>query len=40
MSIGNYSLATAAGMFKTVISVALVFGANAIANRLGENSLM
>lgn len=40
MSIGNYSLATAAGIFKTVISVTLVFGANAIANRLGENSLM
>ena len=40
MSIGNYSLATAAGMFKTVISVALVFGANAIANRFGETSLM
>ena len=40
MSIGNYSLATAAGMFKTVISVSLVFGANAIANKLGENSLM
>lgn len=40
ISIGNYSLATAAGMFKTVISVVLVFGANAIANKLGENSLM
>ena len=40
MSIGNYSLATAAGMFKTVISISMVFGANAIANRLGENSLM
>ena len=40
MSIGNYSLATAAGMFKTVISVTLVFGANAIANRFGETSLM
>ena len=40
ISIGNYSLATAAGMFKTVISVALVFGANALANKLGENSLM
>ncbi len=40
MSIGNYSLATAAGMFKTVIAVALVFSANAVANRLGENSLM
>lgn len=40
ISIGNYSLATAAGMFKTVISIAMVFGANAIANKLGENSLM
>ncbi len=40
MSIGNYSLATAAGIFKTVISILLVFGANTIANRLGENSLM
>ena len=40
MSIGNYSLATAAGMFKTVISVTLVFGANTLANKFGENSLM
>ena len=40
ISIGNYSLATAAGMFKTVISIAMVFGANAIANKFGENSLM
>ena len=40
MSIGNYSLATAAGIFKSVISLLLVFGTNAIANKLGENSLM
>ena len=40
MNIGNYSLATAAGIFKSVISLGLVFTTNAIANRLGENSLM
>ncbi len=40
MSIGNYSLATAAGIFKSVISLALVFTTNAIANKLGENGLM
>lgn len=40
MSIGNYSLATAAGIFKSVISLILVFGTNAIANKLGENSLL
>ncbi len=40
MSIGNYSLATAAGIFKSVISLILVFLTNGIANKLGENSLM
>lgn len=40
MNIRNYSLATAAGIFKSVISVALVFGANFVANKLGENSLV
>ena len=40
MKIGNYSLATAAGIFKSVISLILVFGTNRIANKLGENSLM
>lgn len=40
INIGNYSLATAAGIFKSVISIVLVFGANTIANKLGENSLM
>ena len=39
MSIGNYSLATAAGIFKSVISLFLVFVTNAIANKLGESSL-
>lgn len=40
MNIGNYSLATAAGIFKSVISLFLVFATNAFANKLGENSLM
>lgn len=40
MKIGNYSLATAAGIFKSVISLFLVFLTNKIANKLGENSLM
>lgn len=40
MNIRNYSLATAAGIFKSVISIVLVFGANWIANKLGENSLV
>lgn len=40
MKIGNYSLATAAGIFKSVISLFLVFTTNKIANKLGENSLM
>lgn len=40
INIGNYSLATAAGIFKSVISVALVFGTNFIAKKLGEDSLV
>lgn len=40
MKIGNFSLATAAGIFKSVISLFLVFTTNKIANKLGENSLM
>ena len=39
MSIGNYSLATAAGIFKSVISLVLVFSTNAISNKLGERGL-
>lgn len=40
ISIGNYSLATAAGIFKTIISVILVFSANTIANHFDENALV
>lgn len=40
INIGNYSLATAAGMFKSVISLVLVFGTNWFANRVGEDNLM
>lgn len=36
---GNFSFATAAGIFKTVISVTLLFMANSIAKRLGEARL-
>lgn len=39
ISMGNFSLATAAGMFKTVISVILLFSANSIAKRMGETRL-
>ncbi|WP_325176611.1 ABC transporter permease [Paenibacillus alkalitolerans] len=37
---GNYSLATAAGMFKTVVAITLIFIANRIAKRLGEERLI
>lgn len=40
LQIGNYSLATAAGIFKTVVSIALIFAANTIAKRLGEDRLI
>lgn len=36
----NYSLATAAGMFKTLINVILLFTANHIAKRMGEERLV
>jgi len=36
----NYSLATAAGMFKNVINIALIFIANEIARRAGEERLI
>lgn len=39
MNMGNYSLATAAGMFKTVISFIFLLSANSIAKRLGESRL-
>jgi putative aldouronate transport system permease protein len=36
----NYSLATAAGMFKNVVNVSLIFIANWIAKRVGEERLI
>lgn len=37
---GNFSLATAAGMFKTVVSIILLFGANWVCKLLGEERLI
>lgn len=39
INLGNFSLATAAGVFKTVISFILLFAANNIAKKLGEARL-
>ncbi|QAY68551.1 sugar ABC transporter permease [Paenibacillus protaetiae] len=39
ISMGNFSLATAAGIFKTVVSFILLFSSNAIAKRMGEERL-
>jgi len=39
ISLSNYSLATAAGIFKTVVSVLLVFIANKFAKSIGEERL-
>lgn len=39
ISLSNYSLATAAGIFKSVISVTLIFIANSFAKRVGEERL-
>ena len=40
LKLGNYSLATAAGMFKSVVSIVLLFWANSVARRLGEERLV
>lgn len=40
IKIGNYSLATAAGIFKSVISIILIFTANAVAKKLDQERLM
>lgn len=37
---GDYGLATAAGIFKSIISIILVFGANWISGKLGEEKLV
>lgn len=39
ISMGNFSLATAAGMFKTIVSFVLLFSANYLAKRMGEERL-
>lgn len=39
ISMGNFSLATAAGIFKTVVSFILLFSANSLAKRMGEERL-
>lgn len=40
LRIGNYSLGVAAGIFKTVVSIVLLYCANLIAKRLGEERLI
>jgi len=40
LSRNNFSLATAAGMFKNVVNIALIFVANEIARRAGEERLI
>ncbi|RPK18657.1 ABC transporter permease [Paenibacillus xylanexedens] len=40
INLGNYSLATAAGIFKSVVSLVLIFIANGIAKSLGEERLI
>ena len=39
ISLGNYSLATAAGIFKSMISIILIFLANRFAKSMGEERL-
>lgn len=40
LRIGNYSLGVAAGIFKTVVSILLLYCANIIAKRLGEERII
>ncbi len=40
IQMNNYSLGTAAGIFKSIVSVVLVFTANKIAAKMGEEQLM
>lgn len=39
MALGNYSLATAAGIFQSIISVVLIIVANSLAKKFGNNAL-
>ena len=36
----NIGVATAAGMFKSIVAIILLVGANFVANRLGEDTLL
>jgi putative aldouronate transport system permease protein len=40
LNLRNYSLATAAGMFKNIVNISLIFFANWIAKRAGEERLV
>ncbi len=40
MGMGRYSFSTAAGIFKSVVSLVLVLGANGLARRLGQDRLV
>jgi len=40
INLRNYSLATAAGMFKNIVNISLIFIANEIAKRAGEERLI
>lgn len=40
LQVGNYSLATAAGIFKTVVSIIMIASANTISKKLGEERLI
>lgn len=40
LKLGNYALATAAGIFKSVVNIVLLLSANRIAQRLGEERLV
>lgn len=40
LRLGNYALAAAGGMFKSLVNIGLLFSANTIASRLGEERLV
>jgi putative aldouronate transport system permease protein len=40
LRLGNYALATAGGMFKSLCNIILLFTANAVASRLGQERLV
>jgi putative aldouronate transport system permease protein len=40
LRLGNYALATAGGMFKSLVNIILLFTANEVASRLGQEKLV